>query len=88
MWPHAFIAGLARRLGLGSPASTASCHPESAAIFGTAQTMNQKPLRGATPNLERRALIYYNRDQAKAERYLRMHDLLRQSSVTFLGDET
>jgi hypothetical protein len=86
IWPHAFIAVLMRRLGYASPALTASCQPESAAISGTAQTMPVRRKSAETPNLERRALMYYNRDQARAALYLAKHNQLRQASQTFSGD--
>ena len=75
-WGCAFIAELARLLGCASPAFTASCQPESGVISGTAQTMPLKPLREGMPGLERRATVYYNRDQTKVDRYLTLHRLL------------
>lgn len=41
-----------------------------------------QPRQKGLPDLTARALMYYSRDQAKAARYLRMHQLLSKGSCS------
>lgn len=69
----AFIAALKRRLGFAARVPTASYHPTSAGISGTAATTSSKPLRDGMPPLEARALMLHNRNKKKAALYLKKH---------------
>lgn len=95
-WPlirrgFALLAAQAQLWRHRNPAPTASEGARD--TLPTAPITSKPPLIDETPplalpDLTARATVYYNRDQAKVARYLRMHDLLRQPNVTFSGDET
>ena len=76
---HRFLRGATDTPAGGLSTGSVTLRP---ALNVVSDGLPLQPRRKGFPDLTARALCYYNRDQAKAARYLRMHQLLSKGSCS------